>query len=103
MSCEPCSNGTALNLMNGMFGIRTKSCFALSGLVGLWGTFTRGVAPGWFVIAPSARYGACVRSERMLRWALLPFAMLIFVIGSPLFAANSPLADAVEKSDRTTI
>jgi hypothetical protein len=30
-------------------------CSALSGLMGLLTAFTRGVAPGWFVMAPSAR------------------------------------------------
>ena len=85
--------------MNGMRGI--KSCFALSGLHGLLMTFTQGVALGWFVVAPLGR------SPR--RWRLCPrsvlfaFATLLLSFGSPLFAADSRLADAAEKSDRATI
>src|SRR5262245_51986725 len=58
MNCTRCSNGTELNLMNGMCGIRPGFCFALSGLMDLWTMFSQGVALGWFVVAPSGR-GAC--------------------------------------------
>ena len=86
--------------MNGMCGIRPKRCFALSGLVGLL-TLTRGVAPGWFVIAPSGRRQSTGRCPRC-SCAPLVFAAL-FACASISFAANSPLADAVEKSNRATI
>src|SRR5689334_7079050 len=126
----------ASSLMNGMCGI--KPCFALSGLVNLLITFTRGVAPGWFVVAPSGRgvrgalqtrtprlvWVALVKRDYVhgtsrssfgfpgaLRLGLRPqprsigFALVILVLGlvQTMFASTSPLADAVEKSDRSTI
>ena len=65
--------------------------------LGLLGMITRGVAPGWFVVAPSAR------GQSSLRHALFRIAILSFVIGATSFASNSPLADAAEKSDRAAI
>jgi len=85
--------------MNDMCGIR--SCFALSGLVDLLTTFTRGAAPGWFIIAPSGRAFAC----RQSRLCFVGFVFVVLAIGfvPALFAANSPLAAAAEKSDRAAI
>jgi len=64
-------------------------------------TFARGVAPGWCVVAPSGRR----LPVRRLTWQLL--YLLVFVAlsicGSASFAANSPLADAAEKSARVAI
>src|SRR5436309_4548061 len=74
-------------------------CAALSGLDRFFATLSQGVALGWFVVAPSGRH--CTRSGQ--RSLLCRFAFLLFLVGSPLFAANSPLADAAEKSDRATI
>src|SRR5438309_6701478 len=74
-------------------------CAALSGLGHFVTTCTQGVALGWFVGAPSGRRRAC-SGQRSL---LCTFAFLLFLVGSPLFAANSPLADAAEKQDRASI
>ena len=85
----------------GMSGIRPKPCFALSGLIGLLATFARGVAPGWFVVAPSGR----LQSRRRLlhgSCAGLAFAAL-FGCASISAAASSPLADAAEKSERAIV
>src|SRR5262245_19316907 len=87
--------------MNGMCGIRSKFCFALSGLVGLGGPFARGVAPGWFVVAPSARRGPVGQLRRGSCLCLV--VAVLFVCVSNSFASNSPLADAAEKSDRAAI
>src|SRR5262245_35396970 len=80
--------------MNGMCGIR--SCLALSGLRHSVTIFTQGVAP-------SGRSKARVRLQEAFRCSLFVFVNLWFAINSPLFAANSPLADAAERSDRVTI
>lgn len=85
--------------MNDMCGIRP--CFVLSGLTGLLTTLTQGVALGWFVVAPSGRSRARVRL--CLRTFVFAFAILLFSVGLPSFAASSPLADAAEKSDRATL
>jgi hypothetical protein len=45
------------------FGLSWQPCFALSGLIGVLTTFTRRVAPGWFVFAPSGRVGTVVLGE----------------------------------------
>src|SRR5207302_2186093 len=78
-------------------------CAALSGLGCLLMTITRGVAPSWFVVAPSGRSGARVRLQTLLRGVLFTVAIPLFLVDSPLFAANSPLADAAEKQDRAII
>ena len=91
------SNGMESNLMNGMCGIRPG--FALSGLIDLLMTFARGVAPGWFVVAPSGRHCTGLGSKS----ARLMLGLLLFVVSSSSFAAESRLADAAEKSDRTTV
>jgi hypothetical protein len=79
----------------------TKSNFALSGLIDFFGTLTRGVAPGWFVVAPS------VLKRMLFRGCSHPvlavIAILFFLDGIALLAANSPLADAVEKQNRDAI
>src|SRR6476620_10286961 len=80
-----------------MCGIRP--CFALSGLLDLWATFTRGVAPAWFVVAPSGRWQTAGWLPRV---SFVAFVTL-FGCASVSFAANSPLADAVEKSDHSGI
>jgi hypothetical protein len=53
------------NSTNDMFGIER---FALSGLAGLWASFTQGVALGWFVFAPSGqrRRSYCARRYPVL-------------------------------------
>jgi uncharacterized protein len=76
-----------------------RFCFALSGLVGFWGTFARGVAPGCLVIAPAARR---IGRPIFQHSVCLGFASWFFCI-SISSAANSPLADATEKSDRATV
>jgi uncharacterized protein len=80
-----------------------QSCNALSGLVGLLATFTQGVALGCYVVALSARHNVRVRFGSLSRRALFAFGILLFATSSPVFASNSPLADAAEKLDRTTI
>src|SRR2546426_6227547 len=97
MNCVRYSNGMESNLMNGMCGIRPG--FALSGLIDLLMTFARGVAPGWFVVAPSGRHCTGLGSKS----ARLMLGLLLFVVSSSSFAAESRLADAAEKSDRTTV
>jgi uncharacterized protein len=61
-------------------------------------TFTRGVAPGWFVVAPSGR-----RMRLGPQSARFALSLLLFVVSSSSFAAESRFADAAEKSDRATI
>lgn len=85
--------------MNDMCG--TRSCSALSGLDRLLATLSQGVALGWFVVAPSGR---CLMRLQSRRFPLsLALSVLLFTVGSQLFAAESRLADAAEKSDRATI
>ena len=96
----------ASNLMNDMCGIdfgrvrpaRASSCAALSGLFGFL-PFTQGVALGWFVFAPSGRRRTGLRPRSLF----CAFAILLFAVELPSFAAESRLADAVEKQDRATI
>ncbi len=80
------------NLTNDMCGIER---FALSGLTGLWASFTQGVALGWSVVAPSG-HTRCSRS-------ILCVTGVLFAIVPGSFAAGSPLADAAEKSDRIAV
>src|SRR5258706_2829685 len=91
-----------LNLTNDMCGIDRKvpRC-ALSELEDLMVTFTQGVALGWFVIAPSGR--GLTRLQSRLFSVLSALSALLFTSGFALFAADSRLADAAEKSDRATI
>src|SRR3989442_9999211 len=74
-------------------------CAALSGFDRFFATLSQGVALGWFVVAAPGRH----RTRSGQRSLLCTFAFLLFLFGSPLFAANSPLADAAEKSDSATI
>jgi ankyrin repeat protein len=62
-------------------------------------TFTQGVALGWLVVAPSGRHCTFLGSKS----ARLTLGLLLFVVSSTSFAAESRLADAVEKSDRAAI
>src|SRR6266496_469740 len=97
MNSARCSNGTESPLINDMRG--TRPSFALSGLVGLLITFTRGVAPGWLVVSPSGRH--CTGLE--FKSGRLTLGLLLFVVSLSTFAAESRLADAVEKSDRAAV
>ena len=71
---------------------------ALSGLAGLWASFTQGVALGWFVFTPSGQ-----RRNYSCRRSILFVIGVQFSVTSGLFAAESPLADAAEKQDRVTL
>jgi uncharacterized protein len=85
------------NSTNDMCGIKRV---ALSGLAGLWASFTQGVALGWFVCASSRRKHKCPWWHR--RSILFVIAVLLCV-PPELVAGNSPLADAAEKQDRAAI
>lgn len=84
--------------MNNMYGINPS--FALSGLIGSL-NFPQGVALGWFVVAPSG-LDAEPRQSRPRRF-LRTVAFLVFAFIPVLCAAESPLADAVEKKDGPAI
>src|SRR5689334_16526297 len=64
-------------------------------------TLTRGVAPGWFVVAPSVRNPIHLQFPR--KFASLALSVWVGSLGFVSFAAQSPLADAVEKSDRAAL
>jgi uncharacterized protein len=81
--------------------IRRIGCFALSGLGRLVATLTQGVALGWSVDAPSGR--CLTQLSSWLFSVAFASSVLSLTIGSPLFAAETRLADAVEKSDRAAI
>ncbi len=74
---------------------------ALSGLGYLFLTLTQGVALTWFVVAPSGRDPSPLQSR--LFPSSFALSVLLLIIGSTSFAAESRLADAAEKSDRATI
>ena len=77
--------------------IRRIDRSALSGLGHSICALTQGVAPGWHVAAPSGR----LMSRLLVGVTLL--AVLLFAFLPNTVAANSPLADAAEKSDRATL
>ena len=85
--------------MNDMCGIR--GCFALSGLDGLLTPFTQGGALGWFLAALTGR-GRIARRPNSASVLWLYSALYLWFVPS-VFATTSPLADAVEKSDRSAI
>jgi ankyrin repeat protein len=64
-------------------------------------TFTQGVALGWFVIAPSGRHPTRLRSQP--RFVVCALVVLLFALVPQSFAAESRLADAVEKNDHAAI
>lgn len=81
-------------------------CSAISGLVRHFNHVTQGVALGWFVIAPSGRRDGEPLQQGNLRllgslfWPRFPVVVAILLLGCPFWsAADSPLADAAEKSD----
>jgi uncharacterized protein len=81
-----------------MCGIRPG--FALSGVADL-ATFTQGDARGWFVDTPSGRLNLRLRFSR--RGAVQLVLVALFVCASISFAAESRLADAVEKQNHDAI
>src|SRR5262245_35733527 len=81
--------------IGGSLPARAPSCAALSGLGGLL-PLTQGVALGWFVVAPLGLSRKCTGT-------VLSILATLLVLGSSSFAADSPLADAAEKSDRAAV